>query len=308
MPLSPEAEARIFGDAPPAPAAVTPVPAVAPVAPVAPAAQPAPTEIPGLFDAIRAERDAKEARAKADAESASAAKERDDYKAKLATITRAKDDILLDTVKYLTELGLDQRGMALVAESVMYHMVPDKAPPDHRARIVEAQMQRDRKLSEEREANRGKEDEARRAREAAEYGKRMEADYAAQLAEAAKGFGTTCPDSTAWFGSDHDSYGKSLMITARNMAEAAQRAGTRADLSPASVAKVLEADLTERFKRVRGAGAAVAPTQAVTPQAKVEPAQVQVPLTPSNQSTLSAQALTEKQRLARALEAAFKSQ
>jgi type II secretory pathway pseudopilin PulG len=303
MQLTPEAEARIFG------APADPTPEVTP-APPAPAdggqklAPPAPQDpkAASLYDAIKAEREAKEARAKTESERESLRKRAEEAEAKVADILKAKDQMFMDAPGYLKSLGYTDQDIALHGESIMYHLMPDKAPEGLRGRLVEAQVRRDKARQAEEAKNQARQAEEQAAQQRAEAQAKMEALYADQLAEVVKAAKPgTFPDSEAWFGDDHESYTKSLFNTARNLAEAADRAGAQADLSPATVAKALELALAERFKRVRGVSAQQAPAKPATPVAdpvKLPEFQTEIPD--------KTKRLTDAERLARATAAAFK--
>ncbi len=246
--------------APTAPVTNPETPAVKPATPPEPSPQ-----AKELLAVINADREARELAAKHAAEAQGYKAKYEEAQAKLSEYDKAKGNALLDSAGYMRKQGYSDKEIATFAENLMYALVPDRAPPDHRAKVVEAQMLRDRKEAEEREARRPAEEAARLAKEQAEYGQKIEAQYTAQLKQAVPGFQPGAyAASQAWFGTDHDKYAESLFTTAREMAEAAQRAGTRSDLTPQNVAKELEARMLERFARFQAASQAQ-PKQAAAP-------------------------------------------
>jgi hypothetical protein len=302
--LTPEAEARIFGEAAQTtatPAETTP-PTPADGGKTEPVTPPDP-KAASLFDAIRAEREAKESRAKTEAERESLRKAKEEAEAKLQEVMRAKDNMLLDPAGYLESLGYSKQDIALHGEAIMYTLMPDKAPEGLRGRLVEAQVKRDKLKAAEEAKVQAKQAEERAAQEKAEAVARGEAMYAQQLAEAVKAQKPgTHPDSEAWFGNDTDAYAKSLFHTARNLAEAADRAGVQSvDLSPSAVAKALELDLSNRFKRVRGVSAQQAPAKPVTPVTE-PPKLAEATETPKKTDP---RAMSDAERLQRAIAVAF---
>jgi hypothetical protein len=286
-----------------------------PLAPSAPPPADTETEVPkteeqqppkpSLADEIRADRERRQAQAKKEAEEASWTKERDEYKAKVSKFEKAKDNILLDSISYLRELGLTDQEAARVAENVMFTLVPDKAPPDFRQSALEAQYKRDQRLREEREAQ-AKEEAERRAQEAAAAeGERLESEFKEALASSVTSYTTdTHPASVAWFGQDHEDYVESLLHTARNIAEQASRAGQRADLSPANIAAVLEKRIADKASRFAPKAPAEAP-----PVSKPRPApvkQIGIEDKQPESSTQRAGIPDERERLRRAAAVVFR--
>lgn len=304
MQLTAEAEARIFGtpeaDPAPTPAEGGKTPEPAPES--APVPTPQATE---LFNAIKAERDAKEARAKTEAERESLRKRAEDAEARVQEILKAKEEMILDPVAYLKTQGYSDQDIALHGEAIMYSLMPDKAPEGLRGRLVEAQVKRDK-------ARQAEEAKAKEAQARVEAQTRLEGMYQEQLAVAASSTPPgTFPDSEAWFGQDKDAYVKSLYHTARNLSDAADRAGAQVDLSPQAVAKALELDLNVRLKRVRGVSAQQAPqkqaTEVAPPEQKPEPSLPTGKEIPATKVVANlTKPLTDKERLDRAVAAAFK--
>jgi hypothetical protein len=214
-----------------APAQVTPEPAPAP-------AQTPVSEILAQHRAARAE--AKKARGETD----SLRSELATVKAELEKYRGARSSIIADPVGFLRSHGVTDDELPLIGEAAFYERMPDKAPPTLRARMLELRLNREQR---EREAERQR---------AAEEARRAEADnrfnsFVAALADGGLS-AETHPVSAAWFAESQDEYVQSLVHTARNMAEAAEEAGVRADLSPGNVRKVLEDHLAKRAGRLPG--------------------------------------------------------
>lgn len=260
---------------------------------------------PSLAEQIRAERAEREARTKRDAEEQSAKKTVEELTGKVQKFERGKENILLDAVSFLRDMGLSDKEIALVAENTMYGLVPDKAPADFRAKVIEAQYNRDKKLAIERTAQEKAEAEEKAKKSVAEAGERMEMDYKESLLESIPSLtGNTV--SVEWFGPDHADYAESLFHTARNLAAEATRAGKRADLSPANVAATLEKHLADKVKRIGGTKQEAAPAEVskkveakVAPTAPVKPAGT---IIAKDKKALP----TEEERLARAAAVAWK--
>jgi hypothetical protein len=216
-----------------------------------------------------------------------------------------KMDLVGDPVGFAQAHGLTEAEMALVGQAYLYHLVPDKAPPDLRYKMLEAKTARERKA-----------DEARRGEEVA---KQAEYQSSAQVQQYTGILGVAVqtweasgahpfPSSRAWFGGNHEEYSESLVHTARNIAEVAQERGEVADLSPKAVADQLERDIAARAARFR-TPAAVPTQQSV----KVEPTPAPGGKQPAVLSTKGQggsplpKAETEEERIKRAIEVAFGS-
>lgn len=278
--------------------------------------------------AIAEDREMREARARTESELAAAKRERDEAVARVRDYEATRDNVFADPIGHFTALGMDDRALAVLGETIMYHLVPDKAPPDHRARLVEARMNREAALREKRTAT-----EAEAAKAAAETARRAaEADevdrYAVAVSTATKAFAKEAetaggshpfPVSAAWFADDADNYTISLVQTAAHLAEAAQERGEVADLSPRAVARELEATLTKRAARIAAAksgatGPKITPAAetgtakpaaliggVTTEQSEVDSAPPGAPPRPKGATRPS-----EAERLARAAAVAFK--
>lgn len=222
-------------------------PAPAPAAPVEKAAEtPPPVEKPALADLIRKQREDRVAREQA----ASQAK---DWESKYKNLEgeieklRRDSDFENDPVAYAKARNWDKDKQALMGQMLLYDLVPDKAPPDLRLRLFESKQAREKREAEEQ-----------RKAEAIQHEQRGQQEqyqtFVAAVDQAAAAFEPgSYPESQAWFISpetgdvDHDTYVRSLVATAVNMANAAQRENRVADLSPVSIAKTLEAEVARRM-------------------------------------------------------------
>lgn len=210
---------------------------------------------------IRAQRADRQARAVKEREAADLRAQLEDANTRLAKVSKV--DMVSDPVGYAQAKGLSEQEMVLVAQAMLYHLVPEKAPPDLRYKMLEAKSAREAKA---REAEREAQLYAQANQEQAQQIKQ----YTAALGVAVQTWETgTHPftASQAWFGGNHDEYAESLVHTARNLAESAEARGEVADLSPKAVAAALEQDISSRMARFRTPAAA--PSQ---PSEKVVPA------------------------------------
>ena len=223
----------------------------------------------------------------------------DEAEARLARLSKA--DMVADPIGYAMAHGLSEQEMALVGQAYLYHLVPVKAPPDLRYKLLEARTARERKA-----------DEAKRTQEAQVAQEREMAgriqQYTAVLNAAVQtweGPEHPYPESRAWFGQGHEEYAESLVHTANNIASEAQARGEVADLSPKAVAAALEADIASRAQRIRGTGSK--PTQQsvkAQPASGVQPA---VLSTKGQGASPMPAATSEEERVKRAMDVVFGS-
>lgn len=289
-----------------APAVVAPPEEAAPPPPAAetPVVEEAPKFAPDLALKIRAEREARAARTAHESEAKTLRERLEAAEARLAALS--KSDVVADPIGWAEAHGLTPDERALLGESLLYSLVPDKATPEVRIRLMEAKHARQAKQAEEA---------AKRSQSEAEQAhiKQVHDNYVAALSEQAKSSASgTYPDSEAWFGGDHDSYTQSLYQTANNLAEMARMEGKVADLTFGAVAKALEAELTSRFSR-RSARTASPTTQPVA----APPAGSQAVGTQPEGTTMSTKGMgggpprspakTEAERIARAAELVFRT-
>lgn len=265
---------------------------------------------PPLAELIRQER---EARTKASQEAALRAerdKELETLREKVKGYESEKDDIILDTIGYFKARGLEDRDLATVTEALAYHLVPEKADAAHRARMVEAQVKRDRVLRDRKDAAAARAREEETAKREAEAHLAAIRDYHNVIDSTAKSWAQEAappfPVSQEWFSDDHQVYVASLAATAKNLAEEAQAAGKVADLSPRNVARVLEEHLAKRVART----SSKVPAQQVATEQK--PAGVPTPPTGGAPKQKPANVkpdprTAERERIQRAAEVVFKT-
>jgi hypothetical protein len=198
-------------------------------------------------------------------------------------------------------LGYSDRELALTSEGIMFSLVPDKAPPDHRAKLVGAQMLRENEARDQRERD-------KEAATAQTQVRNLETQYTAFLRdEVSRLQPGAYPASQAWFGSDHDSYSRELLAVAQQIAAEATKAGVSVSLDTANVAPHLEKRLAERAARWVGfqAPGTQVPATTLPPAAPAQPT-TPVVSPPVTRPTPSGQRkLTEKEIIERATAAAF---
>lgn len=207
-------------------------------------------DVKAILEAINADREDREARAKRD-------QERDSYKsraemaeAKLADFEKSKKNRLLNPAGFLKKMGYTDQELALTAEGIMFALMPDKAPPGHVAKLVQAQREQDLADQEEREKNRAAEEQKRAAEAETQELKNLEARYTAALKRDVTAFKPgTYPASQAWFADDHDAYVQELIATARQLTTGLQP-GQTVDITTAGVAPALEKKYAERAQRL----------------------------------------------------------
>lgn len=239
---------------PPDPAVVVPPAAVVPAK-------------PGLADEIRRDREARAAR---QAEQTGAVK----YKADLDALRKENEQLkalggATDPFEFLRGRKLTKEQQALWGQAFLYDLKPEVAPQEFRLDLYKAEQAR-------KEAE--KAEQAQQAeREQAQQAERGYLDrYANEVLQHVQSSPGSNPESEMWFSEDgpegqpqvnHRVYAQSLMATADNLARKAQAAGQQADLSPANVAKVLEAEVSKRMQRrdAKKAGSAKTEQKPVTP-------------------------------------------
>jgi hypothetical protein len=292
--------------------------------PEAPKTEAAPAEEKvRLADTIRAMREARQAK---EQEAARAKDWESKYSDLQAEVERMKrdNDFESDPVAYARARGWDKEKQAFMGQMLLYDLVPDKAPPDLRFRLFEMK-QADAKRREEEE-RKAKEEEQSRSQQAETFN-----EFVGTVSQAVQSFEPgSYPESEAWFidpntgETDHDNYLRSLVATAVNMAQTAQRENKVADLSPAAIAKSLEAEVARRMAKrdeKRQAKAKVAvPAQSAGTNSAVQ----QVLPSPSGRATGGVQptestkgtygsgtprqpAMSDEERIARAAAVAFRT-
>lgn len=228
----------------------TPVPAVVPDVPVVKVDPVAPVITkPGISDAIRRDREARTAASTASAEATK-------YRGELDTLRKENEQLKSlgaanDPFEFLRGRKLTKEQQALWGQAFLYDLKPEVAPQEFRLDLYKAEQAR-------KEAAKAEADE-RSATETSQQLQREHLDrYANDLFQHVQSSPGSSPESELWFSEDgadgsstlnHKVYAQSLLATADNLARRAQAQGQQADLSPANVAKVLEAEVSKRMKR-----------------------------------------------------------
>ena len=265
-----------------APAPVTEVakPAEAPAV-VAPAAvTPVPAK-PGMADAIRADRENRQRAAQEKSEATKYKEELANTKKELEALRTAQN--LRDPLEFARNRNMTKEEQALWGQALLYDLKPEVAPPEFRLEIYKAQQARER-AEEARTAQEARANEERERTESVQREQQQRlAGFAADLEATVKSLPAgSNPESETWFTEEspdgtanvnHAAYVQSLLATANNLANAAAQRGQVADLSPANVARVLEAEVAKRMKRRDARMAGSAKTTGAAPKtASGEPA------------------------------------
>lgn len=256
-----------------------------------------------LADTIRQAREEREGTHKLQAEHRTVSTENERLKARIAELegTDPEKDIL----GWVRSRKIDRDRQSIMGQALLYDLVPDRAPADFRVKLLEQKLTRENAEREARDA------EARRQELAAQG--RAQLDYFHRsVSESVRASRPgSYPESDAWFGEDHDTRVKSLVATAHNIATVATQQGRAADLTPANIAAVLEADLAGRFKAYGQRRAAVPKAQADTPVADKGAALSTPAIATSTKGltggTARPQATTDGERARRAAEVMFGS-
>lgn len=208
-----------------------------------------------LADTIRQAREEREGTHRLQKEHKDVSTENERLKARVAELEGVSPE--KDILGWVKARKIDRDRQSLMGQALLYDLVPDRAPPDFRVKLLENKMSRELAEREERAA------EARR-QEMVAQGKAQLDFYHRSLSESVRATPGSYPESDAWFGEDHDTRVQSLAATAKNLATVATQQGRAADLTPANVAAVLEADLAGRMK-------AYGQRRAAVPKAKADP-------------------------------------
>lgn len=230
-------------------------------APAAQAPEGSPFTAAQLAQLIREEREAKELKAKYDAELKGLEPIKGEYEKLKAKLQDVHGRFIDDPAGFLEEAGVPREKWLEIAEYIFFSTDPSKASPELHQRIET--KKRDRAL-EKRAADlerRQREWEERQAREQAEAPVRA---YQATLqSHAGTLTAQSHPAIAAWFEGDAAALAQTMFNTAQNLAAAASAKGERADLSPQRVAQEVEAYLDAKFSR-----------RLPPPQAKAQPSAV----------------------------------
>lgn len=256
-----------------------------------------------LAELIRARREERQARERIESQHKSTEKRVEELTSELTRFKSARNDFLADPIGYAKANNWTKEEQILVGQALIYDIVPDKAPPDFRSKLMDLRDQRKEKQAQDAAAK------AEQERATQAYQQEL-TSYATGLNAAAQNFEEgSHPESEAWFGDDHDTYMNSLMATARNLAAVANSEGRVADLSPAAVAAVLEQEVATRMARRDEQRSA----RTATPAPAVKPDQgggKQAAVTESPRGMQGSggprpPARTESERLQRAIEAGW---
>lgn len=199
-----------------------------------------------LADILRADREARESKNKEHIETRTTKEELNKVKTELETLRNAPT-FEKDPIGYCRRNKLSREEQVALGETLIYDIVPDKAPPDLRQRLYENKRTREDEARIEAEKE-------QRTNEQLEQARRNIEEFTLSLEQAARSLQAgTYPESEDWFVNndgqlDHAAYVKSLMATANNLGNAANAQHTRADLSFANIAKVLETEIERRQK------------------------------------------------------------
>jgi hypothetical protein len=205
-----------------------------------------------ILDAINADRENREKRARDDQERDSFKKRAEDAEARLADFEKSKKNRLLNPAGFLKKMGYTDQDLALTAEGIMFALMPEKAPPGHVAKLVQAQREQDLIDQEEREKQRTLDETKRAGESRTQQEKELEGRYVYALKRDVTSFKPgTFPASQAWFADDHDAYVQELFATARSLAEKLQP-GQTMDITTAGVAPIVEKKYFERAQRLKG--------------------------------------------------------
>lgn len=295
---TPHIQAFLGGSAAPPPADATPPEEPKAAEGAAPAAE---AESP-LAKSIREAREQRAARQAKQVEETGIKKQVEELRAENEKLKKV-DDPISDPVGWIRARGMTKEQQLFLGQALLYDLAPDKAPPDLRQKMFEAKMQRERALEKEQTERQTQEQAQRQAQEQYQ-------GFVASVEDAVTTFREgSYPESEAWFDGDADTYIGELIGTARRLADVATRAGQMADLSPAALAKELEADIARRIARRDGRR-----QQGVSKQ---EPAKTGSGQQPAFVDTTSTRglgagaprppAMTEAERMARASEALFRN-
>ncbi len=275
-------------------------PATEPKTEVAPVTEAKPSP---LAEKIRQDREARAAKAKEHSEAQNYQAQLAERDAEIAAL-KAGDDPMADPVAWAKLRKMNKEQQALFGQALLYDLVPDKAPADMRIRLFEQKQAREAKARTEAEAAQRNEAQAQRtAQMINQYADDVESSVATFTAG-------SYPESEGYFGTDTQSYVQSLLATARNLSEAANKAGQRVDISPMAVAKALEKNLSERMSARDQRVAARKPIAVVVPDAG------QLPETTGETASTRGlggggaprpAATTDKERLERAAAVVFKT-
>lgn len=193
-----------------------------------------------LAELLRADREARQSRTKEANETKTVKDELTKVRAELDQL-RNGTSFEDDPIGYCKARKLSPEAQIALGEALIYDLAPSKAPADLRQRLFEDKHKRETSAREAKLA----EDNAKRDMETVRQNIET---FALGLEHAAKSFTTgSFPESEVWFEDNHETYLKSLMATADNLARIATQNRQVADLSPSNIAKTLETEIAKRM-------------------------------------------------------------
>lgn len=203
---------------------------------------------PGLADAIRQNR---EQRSQAQAAQVETNKYKTELEAARKELESYKAQATNDPFEFLRTRKLTKEQQAIWGQAFLYDLKPEVAPQEFRLDIYKAEQAREKAEAAEAERRAQAEAAAMQTREHLDR-------YSNEVLSHIQASTGSYPESELWFTEDrpdgtaevnHRVYAQSLIATADNLARRAQAQGQQADLSPANVAKVLEAEVVKRMQR-----------------------------------------------------------
>lgn len=212
-------------------------------------------------------------------------------------------DPVSDPVGWVKAMKMNPEEQALFARTLLYDLVPDEADANTRIKMFEAKQARAQRMEKEQEAQ-------RQAQAQADAYNQAMTQYRDDLESAVASFQSgSYPESEDYYGENDQLYLGALMITARKLADTATQARQQADLSPANVARTLEAEITRQLKARddRRAGRTKTPATEIKQVARTEPQTVETMSTAGlgGAGMPRPTATNEIERKRRAAEAAF---
>lgn len=255
----------------------------------------APKQFESIAEAIKRSREEREARTAAETREK-------ELKSKLEARS-SEPAFMKDPFGYIKTHKLSPQEQVDLGRALIYDIVPDKAPPDMRFKLYESRMARE-KAEEARVAEEQKAEEQKAATIAANQASFN--NFVETMAQTSKSLDPAkYPQLADWFGDDTDTLTRSMISTGTNLASAAAAAGTRADISPGALLASLE---TEVARRLKARDERVALRTKPAPNKASGQLSTGKTLSTSGMNTGSPQsrAVTEAERIARAIEAGFK--
>jgi hypothetical protein len=259
--------------------------------------KPAPVDLGSL---IKMEREAREAARQRETHAKGLEAELQKARAEIEAMRKA-GEFEDDPISFGKSRGWTREQQLFFGQALLYDIVPDQAPPEFRQQMFEQRMTR-----KERELEKQRQEAEAQARQHQETESLNQ--YAMTLDQAVEScYEGSYPESTAWFGEDRQTFVRSLLHTAQNLAAEAAAESKVADLRPANVARVLEAEvarkMAERDRRASARKGAVAPQG----PSGVQSAEAMSTRNMNGYGTPRPPATDDAERVRRAAEVAFRS-